>query len=434
MNDILPLAIHAFFRMNIIGENRSCYFIHQNMGVIENGTKVSSEIDAFVRDLNAKTLAAAIDAGQYHKYKKFKDIFQYDETTDNVFVPGLWCGTPPMGKVNLHYSHKMLELKSDIFNKHLNNKKMYCTIKDFAKRLGALWDAMKCEDFVLSFKNVLAMNTLELQVKQRVNEMSMNTDMMTKDEIRRRKSVQRPGPNAADIFNNLWGDVTSDILHDASFAEEDPNIEASVQIVIRNLLHKDIYVIRNLLHKDIRWYLRRSFNLQRSLYLQRLDNSTSDGNCFIVDIHRHIKSKSLFTNRVTSSVSVIDPQEIENRMNDFIKGRLSSPPLPEGRKFKKSDVETLFRAIANYIDENASTWQTTRKFKVDVLHYSEKLAVPKFKKMHENYFIESSPEALLLRKKKNYQKWFEIEMAKEDTTAEFCEPGCVHDGRLIERK
>ena len=62
MHDVLPLAIHVFLHMNIVGEHQACHFVHQNMGAVDVMTKVATEIDAFVRDLNAKTLAAAKDA------------------------------------------------------------------------------------------------------------------------------------------------------------------------------------------------------------------------------------------------------------------------------------------------------------------------------------------------------------------------------------
>ena len=54
MNDVLPLAIHVFLRMNIVGERQACRFIHQNMGAVDAVTKVATEIDAFVGELNEK--------------------------------------------------------------------------------------------------------------------------------------------------------------------------------------------------------------------------------------------------------------------------------------------------------------------------------------------------------------------------------------------
>ena len=48
IHDVLPLAIHVFLCMSIIGEHQACHFIHQNMGAVDVMMKVATEIDAFV--------------------------------------------------------------------------------------------------------------------------------------------------------------------------------------------------------------------------------------------------------------------------------------------------------------------------------------------------------------------------------------------------
>ena len=160
MHDVLPLAIHVFLRMDIVGEHQACHFVHQNMGAVDVMTKVATEIDAFVRDLNAKTLAAAKDVDQNDQYTKFTDVLQYDPTTDNTYVPGLWDGTLPMAKTNSHYSRVMAKLKTNVAKSIVDLRKKrqkgVSTFLDFGKRLEELWEAIKYENFVLSFKNVLA--------------------------------------------------------------------------------------------------------------------------------------------------------------------------------------------------------------------------------------------------------------------------------------
>ena len=106
MGDVLPIAIHVFLRMNVLGELQACHFVHQYMGAVDVGKKMRSEIDAFVELLDEKTRTAAEEAGQ-GKYKKFKDALHYDSKDDNTYVGGLWDGTPPMGKVDVEYSYTM---------------------------------------------------------------------------------------------------------------------------------------------------------------------------------------------------------------------------------------------------------------------------------------------------------------------------------------
>ena len=159
MQDVLPLAIHVFLHMKIVGEHQACHFVHQNMGAVDAMSKAASEIDAFVRDLNMKTLAAATDVKRSSQYRKFTDILHYDPNKDNIYVPGLWDGTPPMGKTNAEYSATMQALKIHILNfiRDMQKKqKSMSRIEDFTKRLHELWEAIKFENFVFSFKNVLA--------------------------------------------------------------------------------------------------------------------------------------------------------------------------------------------------------------------------------------------------------------------------------------
>ena len=71
MNDVLPLAIHAFLRMNIVGlgQYRTCHFVHTNMGA-DAESKIVTEIEAFANELNTKTRVAAGEVGRSDKYRK----------------------------------------------------------------------------------------------------------------------------------------------------------------------------------------------------------------------------------------------------------------------------------------------------------------------------------------------------------------------------
>ena len=204
MQDVLPLAIHAFLRMNKVGEHQACHFVHQNMGAVGVMTKVATEIDAFIRDLNEKTLTAAKDAGQADCYKRFTDVLQYDGTKDNTYVPGLWDGSPPMGKTNIHYSTTMQNLKLEIMTSLLEmqnkdrKKKCLGTLEDFTKRLKELWDAIKYENFIFSFKNVLAVEAHQKlsnlfdeeqwKMKREIRQMIQKQGTTTENEVTRSKS------------------------------------------------------------------------------------------------------------------------------------------------------------------------------------------------------------------------------------------------------
>ena len=202
MHDVLPLAIHVFLRMNIVGEYQACHFVHQNMGTVDAMTNIATEIDAFVRDLNMKTCAAAEDAGYGDQYTKFTDVLHYNSQKDNTYVPGLWDGTLPMGKTNSGYGKKLQTLKSDIITSvrdmQVNSRKRLCTLLEVTKRLDELWNAIKYENFVLSFRNVLAVEAHrqltkvfdeeQWTLKREVQEMIQKEQHIIENEITRGQS------------------------------------------------------------------------------------------------------------------------------------------------------------------------------------------------------------------------------------------------------
>ena len=217
MQDVLPLAIHVFLHMKIVGEHQACHFVHQNMGAVDAMSKVASEIDVFVRDLNMKTLAAATDTKRSSQYRKFNDILQYDPNKDNIYVPGLWDGTPPMGKTNAEYSATMQALKIHILNfiRDMQKKqKSMSRIEDFTKRLHELWEAIKFENFVFSFKNVLAFEahkTLTREFDKEQWEMKCEVWKKTKEEetaITKEVNSTNSEINLRDLVEESVEDIT----------------------------------------------------------------------------------------------------------------------------------------------------------------------------------------------------------------------------------
>ena len=160
MEDVLPIAIHVFLRMNVLGELQACHFVHQNMEAVDVRQMLLPEIDAFVELLNEKTRVAADEAGE-PKYQRFTDTLHYDSNTDNTYLCHLWVGTPPMGKPDREYSHATQRLKTKILErvKHVTEVKGCSTLDDFSKWLEEIWETVKYENFVFNFRNVLAMET-----------------------------------------------------------------------------------------------------------------------------------------------------------------------------------------------------------------------------------------------------------------------------------
>ena len=162
MQHILPLAILVFLQMKLVGEHQGCHFVHKKWGAIGTLTKHDLEIDAFLQDLNKETLATAKKVDQSDQYTKFTDVLQYDSTKDNTYIPSLYDGTE-MGKTKPQHMKMTQRLKFSVVShiEDLHSKtqkkpfKLY-TFTEVASRLEDLWEAINFENFVLGFKNVLA--------------------------------------------------------------------------------------------------------------------------------------------------------------------------------------------------------------------------------------------------------------------------------------
>ena len=206
MQHVLPLAILVFLRMNLVGEHQGCHFVYEKRGAIGTLAKQDLEIDAFVRDLNKETLAAAKKVDQSDQYTKFTDVLQYDSTKDNTYIPSLYDGTE-MGKTNPQHMKMTQRLKfsvvshiEDLHSKTQKKPFKPYTFTEVASRLEDLWEAIKFENFVLGFKNVLAVeahgeltkifNKKQWAIKRVIRDMIQEENNKIENEILHGQSSQ----------------------------------------------------------------------------------------------------------------------------------------------------------------------------------------------------------------------------------------------------
>ncbi|XP_026517513.1 interferon-induced very large GTPase 1-like, partial [Terrapene carolina triunguis] len=108
----------------------------------------------FLEHLNEMTKAAA-RMEKLSRDLTFSDIMAYDPEKHNWYIPGLWQGVPPMAPVNLGYSESVYELKKyllDFMRSRTPNRNPR-DIPLFTKWVKSLWNAVKHENFIFSFRN-----------------------------------------------------------------------------------------------------------------------------------------------------------------------------------------------------------------------------------------------------------------------------------------
>ncbi|XP_069591172.1 up-regulator of cell proliferation-like [Ranitomeya imitator] len=169
MKDILQIVVHAFLRMKEVGKKPNCQFVHQNVSDVSAHDKNMRDRKKLLEQLNEMTKVAA-KMEKKSGFDKFSDVMDYDLDKHNWYIPGLWQGVPPMAPVNSGYSEHVSELKKYLLE-FLQTKTLdkALTIPDFCEWVKNLWNAVKHEKFIFSFRNSLvaeAYNKLSMQFSQ----------------------------------------------------------------------------------------------------------------------------------------------------------------------------------------------------------------------------------------------------------------------------
>ncbi|XP_044870457.1 up-regulator of cell proliferation-like [Mauremys mutica] len=170
MKDILQIVVHAFLRMKEIGHKPNCQFVYQNVSDVSAHEQNMRDRNHFLEHLNEMTKAAA-RMEKLNRDLTFSDIMKYDPEKHNWYIPGLWQGVPPMAPVSLGYSESVSELKKyllDFMRSRTPNRNPR-DIPQFTKWVKNLWNAVKHENFIFSFRNSLvveAYNQLSLRYSE----------------------------------------------------------------------------------------------------------------------------------------------------------------------------------------------------------------------------------------------------------------------------
>uniref|UniRef100_A0A3B5QDA8 VLIG-type G domain-containing protein n=1 Tax=Xiphophorus maculatus TaxID=8083 RepID=A0A3B5QDA8_XIPMA len=154
MKDILQIVVHAFLRMKEVGKKPQCQFVHQNVSDVSAHEKNLRDRKLLLEQLNEMTQAAA-KMEKREENNSFTDVMEYNPDTGNCYIPGLWNGNPPMAPVNAGYSEAVYELKKNIIQQLGKCGSTSNNILGFREWITSLWNAVKHENFIFSFRNSL---------------------------------------------------------------------------------------------------------------------------------------------------------------------------------------------------------------------------------------------------------------------------------------
>ncbi|CAB1326953.1 unnamed protein product [Coregonus sp. 'balchen'] len=153
MKDILQIVVHAFIRMKEVGKKPVCHFVHQNVSDMSAHDNNMRDRKKLLEQLDEMTLAAA-RMEKKENITKFTDVMEYDPDTSSCYIPGLWHGTPPMAPVNAGYSEAVYDFKKTLM-KDFRTCQRNDDLTHFLKWTQSLWESVKFEKFIFSFRNSL---------------------------------------------------------------------------------------------------------------------------------------------------------------------------------------------------------------------------------------------------------------------------------------
>ncbi|MDB9519885.1 hypothetical protein PN466_23350 [Roseofilum reptotaenium CS-1145] len=211
LQEILPISVQAFLRMEEVGLAPQCKVIHQNVDP-PSEDKLMTQRRVLEGELDKYTKIACESEGQ--PVKLFQDIIQFKANQDIKYLPGLQEGNGPMAPVSPGYSTGVNKLKEEILGSEITSEDIF-SAEGFSKHLGNLWDAVKKDDFVYEFRNTIesqARKTLDRRWNEITNEFSQEVS-----ELQSKARIQIFNCTDRETLENTYNRVKQDFNRD--FAE-----------------------------------------------------------------------------------------------------------------------------------------------------------------------------------------------------------------------
>ncbi|XP_063791254.1 up-regulator of cell proliferation-like [Pseudophryne corroboree] len=221
MKDILQIVIHAFLRMKTIGKKLNCQFVHQNVSDVSAHVMGIRDRSKLLEHLNEITKAAA-KMEKLDGVVSFSDVMDYDLNEHTWYIPGLWQGVPPMAPINTGYSEEIISLKRYLLEYMKKKFEKPQNIPDFLEWVKSLWNAVKHEKFIFSFRNSLVADAydqvsvkysqLEWTFRKNIYNWMMETLTSIKNEHEEKLTVEAIAFSMSEILNKE-GKQMQDLLN-----------------------------------------------------------------------------------------------------------------------------------------------------------------------------------------------------------------------------
>ena len=197
MTEFLEIAVHAFLKMKLVKEKKTCKIVHQNVAAM------TVERVHLKQNLNKMAIVAAIQENCEDKFRKFDDIVSFDENEDVFYIPSLLKGSPPMAPVNPNYARAIQKLKENIITLMSGKERAQLSVSLFRDKVINLWRAMLKENFIFSFRNTIEVRAYTSLDRKYFKE-SVNFMVMGMAEVERKIQVALSRWSTRDEREQKW--------------------------------------------------------------------------------------------------------------------------------------------------------------------------------------------------------------------------------------
>ena len=203
MKEFLEIAVHAFLKMKLVKEKKTCKIVHQNVAATNAIDKLTVDRVHLKQNLDKMAIVAAIQENCEDKFRKFDDIISFDENKDVFYIPSLLKGSPPMAPVNPNYGRAIQKLKENIITLMSAKERAQLSVSQFRDRVTNLWQAMLKENFIFSFRNTIEVRAYT-SLERKYFEESVNFMVMGMAEVERKTQVALSRCTTRDEREQKW--------------------------------------------------------------------------------------------------------------------------------------------------------------------------------------------------------------------------------------
>ncbi|XP_031435507.1 interferon-induced very large GTPase 1-like [Clupea harengus] len=302
MKDILQIVVHAFLRMKEVGKKPRCLFVHQNVSDMSAHDSNMRDRKKLMEQLDEMTQAAA-KMEKKEAYTKFTDVMEYDPDKDSYYIPGLWHGTPPMAPVNAGYSEAVYEIKKTLIDcLQTSDNINRINAEGFLRWTNCLWEAVKYEKFIFSFRNSLVADAYtnlcsEYNTWEWSFQKEMNSWLLKKETL-----ISNFGMTGADDQKTYLRDHLREMNTEAS-GKLDEEEEKILQNLERYFKTKDSSVA--LVEK-----YRKDFKISVSSLRRETESSLKSSLLKAVEIKEGLEQVDMINNTMT--------ENIEKKVQDLV--------------------------------------------------------------------------------------------------------------------